>query len=181
MADEAEGDPMTTGNETSGRGRSDAAPARQLAIASPAELAVRLGRELSPYEVDEDGWSDLHFAAALSAVDAAQRLLLAGAAVDARLAADGRPLGARLVETLSACGLGWLGGWRRTGCTPLHVAVAAGAESVVRILLAGGADPDAVDTRSATPLHYAARGASLPKARRAASPCRVVARVDDWR
>ena len=146
---------MTTGNETSGRGRSDAAPARQLAIASPAELAVRLGRELSPYEVDEDGWSDLHFAAALSAVDAAQRLLLAGAAVDARLAADGRPLGARLVETLSACGLGWLGGWRRTGCTPLHVAVAAGAESVVRILLAGGADPDAVDTRSATPLHYA--------------------------
>ena len=155
---------MTTGNETADRAGTGAATARQTTVASPAGLAVRLGRELSPFEVDDDGWTDLHYAAALSARESARSLLLAGPAVDARLAPDGRPLGAQLLETLSACGLGWLGGWRRTGCTPLHVAVAAGAEPVVRVLLDGGAEPDAEDTRSATPLHYAARAAGLPVA-----------------
>ena len=153
---------MTAGNETWDRRRSRTATPRQPGSVSPAGLAVRLGRELSPLTADGDGWTDLHFAAALSAPASARWLLLAGAAVDARLGADGRPLGAALRERPSACGLGWFAGWRRTGCTPLHVAVAAGAEGVVRVLLAGGADPDAVDTRSATPLHYAARGAGLP-------------------
>ena len=156
---------MTTGNETADRAGTGAATARQPTVASPAGLAVRLGRELSPFEVDDDGWTDLHYAAALSARESARSLLLPGPAVDARLAPDGRPLGAQLLETLSACGLGWLGGWRRTGCTPLHVAVAAGAEPVVRVLLDGGADPGTPRTRGRPRrCTTAARGAGLPVA-----------------
>lgn len=82
--------------------------------------------------------------AALSADESARSLLLAGAAVDARLAADGLPLGAELRETLSACGLDWFGGSRRTWSMPLHVAVAAGADEVVQIPAAHGTHrPDA--------------------------------------
>lgn len=49
---------MTTGNETSNRARTAAATTRQPAIASPSELTVRLGRELSPFAADDNGWTD---------------------------------------------------------------------------------------------------------------------------
>ena len=152
---------MSAGNETADRAGTDTAPSRPPTTASPSELTVRLGRELSPFAADDNGWTDLHYAAVLSADESARSLLLSGAAVDARLAADGLPLGGALRETLSACGLDWFSGWRRTGSTPLHVAVAAGAEGVVQVLLAGGADPDATDTRLVAPLYYAARGAGM--------------------
>ena len=70
---------MTIGNETAGRARPGAAPARRPAIASPAGLAARLGRELSPFEADDNGWTDRHYAAALSAPESARSLLAAGA------------------------------------------------------------------------------------------------------
>lgn len=108
------------------------------------------------FAADENGWTDLHHAAALTAPDLARRLLAAGVAVDARLRVDGRRLSAPLRAALAACGQDRFDAWRRTGCTPLHPAVPAGTHEVVPVLLEGGADPDAVDTQSATPLHSAA-------------------------
>ena len=118
--------------------------------------AGRRERCAVPVAADENGWTDLHFAAALNAPDLARRLLAAGAPVDARLHVDGHPLSAPLRAVLAACGQDRFDAWRRTGCTPLHLAVLAEARDVVPVLLEGGADPDAVDTQSATPLHFAA-------------------------
>ena len=60
-----EGDhPMSDGNKNAGREALPAEPQRP-SITSPAELAVHLGRELSASAVDDNGWTDLHYAAAL--------------------------------------------------------------------------------------------------------------------
>lgn len=71
--------------------------------------------EADPDEADEDGWSALHAAAVFDRPDVVQRLLSAGATVDAR--SDG-------------------------GFTPLLNAARA-SPPVLRALLAAGADPDA--------------------------------------
>ncbi len=48
------------------------------------------------------------------------------------------------------------------GRSPLHYAAAAGAVRAVRILLAGGAQPNLADGTGRTPLHYTRR--ALPAA-----------------
>jgi len=45
--------------------------------------------------------------------------------------------------------------WLYVGDTPLHLAAAAERPSVARVLLEQGADPNAINRRGATPLHYA--------------------------
>ena len=81
------GSPMSDGNRNAGREALPAGPERP-SITSPAELAVHLGRELSASAVDDNGWTDLHYAAALDWPAVARVLLGAGARLDARLRAD---------------------------------------------------------------------------------------------
>jgi ankyrin repeat protein len=80
---------------------------------------------------NSDGWSPLHVAARHDAANAASELLAAGASVDL-LSAD------------------------RARSTPLHVAVESGAEETCRLLLRGGADPNALRRGRETPLMLAA-------------------------
>ena len=151
---------MSNGNKNAGRELAPVGPGRRPSITSPAELAVHLGRELSASAVDGNGWTDLHYAAALDWPALARALLAAGAPLDARLRTDGEPLDPRLLRTLSSCGQDEFNRLLRTGATPLHIASAADACEVVAVLLEGGADPDVADATSATPLHYAAAGRS---------------------
>ena len=151
---------MSDGNRNAGREALPAGPERP-SITSPAELAVHLGRELSASAVDDNGWTDLHYAAALDWPAVARVLLGAGARLDARLRADRVLLGPGLLSTLSGCGQDRFTRFLRTGATPLHIAAFAGACEVVAVLLrGGGADPDDADARTARPLHYAAAGHS---------------------
>lgn len=46
--------------------------------------------------------------------------------------------------------------------TPLHLAAASGQEQIVRVLLAKGADKDALNSKGRTPLHLAVESAHLP-------------------
>jgi uncharacterized protein len=84
-----------------------------------------------------DGWTALHLAAFFGQLDAAVRLLEAGA----RLAAVSR---------------------NSLANTPLHAAVAGGHSDVSAFLIARGADVNAADAGSHTPLHIAAENGQLP-------------------
>ena len=147
---------MDTRNEDAERAVPPVAPPRRRSITSPAELAAHLGRDLSALAADDDGWTDLHYAGALGCPAVVWALLSDGAPANARLRTDGAHLGPQLLDTLRRCGQQRFNRWRRTGTTPLHVAVIAEAGEVVAALLEGGANPDTADAESATPLHYAA-------------------------
>lgn len=83
-----------------------------------------------------DGWTALHLAAFFGQLEAATRLLEAGA----RLTAVSRnPL----------------------ANTPLHAAVAGGHSDVSVLLIARGADVNAIDSGRHTPLHIAAENGQL--------------------
>ena len=93
--------------------------------------------------VDDAGWTLLHVACQLRHVDEVERLLEAGAEVNARLHADS-PI------------------WPRD--TPLHMVVRGFSQSseveeqkkkIIRTLLEHGADVDAVNSKGTTPLHLA--------------------------
>jgi cytohesin len=80
-----------------------------------------------------DGWAALHVAARHDAARAVAALLAAGAPVDS-VTADG------------------------TRRTPLHIAVERGSEEACRLLLRGGADPNARRQDGMTPLMLAGAG-----------------------
>ena len=66
-------------DENRNAGREAAAPADGAPPAvSPEQLAAHLGRELSASAVDGNGWTDLHYAAALDCPATARALLAAG-------------------------------------------------------------------------------------------------------
>ncbi len=115
-----------------------------------------LGREVHPFAKDDNGWTDLHYAAALNFPALAARLLDAGTNVDARLNDDSGPLSDELKKRLKALGK------RRTsnrfkGGTPLHIAAWSNAHEVAVLLLGRGADASAKNNNGSTPLHWVAR------------------------
>ena len=88
--------------------------ARTSDAAAEQELARLLGRPLSANAVDDTGWTDLHYAAALNLPRLATTLLAAGAGVAAAtIKSDREPLGDRVQAVLlSFCCSGWLpGAW----------------------------------------------------------------------
>ena len=117
-----------------------------------------LGRAWSASHVGENGWTDLHYAAALNRPDLVRRLLDAGAAIDARLPDHGERFSESLRQTLEAFGFpGTFDDWILAGETPLYLAAGySNSVEVVDLLLARGANLEAVDSDGNTPLHYAA-------------------------
>jgi uncharacterized protein len=111
-----------------------------------------------------DGWTPLHLAAFFGRLAAAERLLVAGADVQAisRNALRNTPLHAAtagghadiallLIDRSANVQVADAGGH-----TPLHIAAEAGLVPVVKALLERGADPHAVDAEEKTPLSRAA-------------------------
>ena len=105
-------------------------------------LAEKLGREFSPEAVGENGWTDLHYAAALELPGLAKELVERGTEVDVRLDESGEQLGDDLKRTLRELGLG-VDYWTSDGDTLLHVAVWHDAPSAARYLMEQGADVNA--------------------------------------
>ena len=134
-----------------------AAPSADLDIGTLREV---LGRTPSPIAVDENGWTDLHWAAALNLPELAEALLDAGADVAAPIKADGEPLSERLQQSLRELDL--LPKLRRRGYLPLHIAAFNGAWESATLLIARGANIHAKASHNGhTPLHAAAYGNAL--------------------
>lgn len=119
-------------------------------------LSALLDRDLSAFYRDENGWSDMHYAALFNLPEAVSALVDRGADVDAGLSRDGARFGVRLRRMLAARGLGDFDEWSRDGETPLHLAAWIDARAAVERLLESGADVNARTPYGWTPLHYAA-------------------------
>lgn len=128
-----------------------------LADLDVGRLQEVLGRHPSPTAVDENGWTDLHWAAALNQPELARALIDSGADVGAELHDDGEPLSDRLKQSMSEVGLDL--NFSRRGYHPSHIAAFADATETLTALFAAGA---AVNTKAAnngwTPLFAAASG-----------------------
>lgn len=108
------------------------------------DLKRRLRREPSSTAVDEhNGWTDLHYAAALDLPELARGLLADGMPADIRLTDNSCPLGPNLKRTLHDLGAD-LSSWGSTGDTPLHIAADQDARHVAAVLIEHGADVDAI-------------------------------------
>ena len=124
-----------------------------------ADLEARLGRPVSALASDDNGWTDLHYAAALNLPGLAERLVGEQAPVDAQAYADREPFTDDLQVRLQALGVTMdFDDFTRRGQTPLQVAAYAGAFDVVMTLLGQGADVHMRDSIGHTSLHQAAYG-----------------------
>ena len=120
------------------------------------ELSEMLGRPLSPSRGDDNGWTDLHYAAALNLPDVVTQLVNRGANVNARIHNDGIRLGYQLRQILRRRLAETFDRWTRDGETPLHIAAIVGAQHAASALVERGAAVDARTEFRWTPLHYAA-------------------------
>jgi ankyrin repeat protein len=112
---------------------------------------------------DEQGWTPLHYAAAIGD----RRLVRGLVAADADV---------RAASTREACiDSGGSGKCFAAGTTPLHAAAEEGRADIVALLLRHGADVNAADERGETALHVAARAApGTAEERRAADVVRAL-------
>ena len=152
------GDPHRS-DDRAGQSPDDATGKVQPAIFPDVDvgnLREVLGREPSPTVVDENGWTDLHYAAALNLVDLAEALFDAGADTAARLKDDGKALSDRLKRSLSELGLE-SNVFGRDGYQPLHVAIFYDAGETAEFLIDRGVDINAKDKDGRTPLDLARR------------------------
>ena len=119
------------------------------------KLAKLLGRGFSPNAKDENGWTDLHYAAVLNLPGLASALLEAGADPNAKSKSDDEAYSDRSKSILSQFGID-AGNQVRVGAVPLRDAAWSNAHSAAAILLAYGAKVDVQTTWGDTPLHAAA-------------------------
>ena len=131
-----------------------AAPLADLDVGKLREV---LGRSLSPTAVDENGWTDLHWAAVLNLPELAVGLLEAGADVSAQIRSDQNPVSDSLKRSLNAFGFDTELFWK-TGGTPLHYAAGWNAYEVAGLLIERGADIRAENNKGSTPLHFVGHG-----------------------
>ena len=115
-------------------------------------------RWLSPTAVDENGWTDLHYAAMLNMPDVVEALIDAGMAADVRLKGGSLPFSDALEGTLAALGHGEaFRGWNADSETPLMIAVEAGSLEAAVALTERGADINAKNDHGDTALHLRCR------------------------
>ena len=118
------------------------------------DLRKNLRREPSPFEADENGWTDLHYAAALNQSKLAEALVNSGANVSAQLGNDGKPLSTQLHQVLDDLKVAT--NFTRQGYEPLHIAALNNALGVAAVLIESGADVHAKSEKGTIPLHLAA-------------------------
>jgi len=134
------------------------------ALGRMSDLESAVARPGTPNAYAYDGWTPLHLAAFFGRRPAAERLIGAGAPLDAvsRNSIRNTPLHAATAGNHPEVALLLISHGADVsardagGHTPLHIAAENGLLDVVNALLARGADPLAVDAEDRTPLARAA-------------------------
>lgn len=125
------------------------------------QFFVLLNRKPSINAVDENGWTDLHWAAAMDLPGIALSLVNAGANVDETTKTDEKLFTRKLRAHLNRADTGFSWNvWRRYGDTPLHIAALTNSRKTADVLINDGAFVNADNTQGETPLHYAIWGKS---------------------
>ena len=144
--------------------RKQAEAASQSKLEAERSRFVRVvGRQPSANFTDANGWTDLHYAAAVNLPSLAKRLLESGAKVDVRLKSDSEPFTDELKATLRRFGKNY-DGWKRYGETPLHITPYSNAIATATLLVERGAAVNAKNDYGSTPLHNAARNNAVATA-----------------
>ena len=140
-----------------------AAKKRPQAISGAERFRKVLGRDPSPTASDENGWTDLHYAAALNLPELVEVLVRSGAGVATPIKSDRRPISDSLKRTLKRLKLQFDSSIpgkevipiERFGQQPLHLATIYNARESLTKLLELGANVNAKDGVGLTALHYA--------------------------
>ena len=107
-------------------------------------------------EGDENGWTPLHWAAALNNPDALVELLLKGADPNARAKGDGSRLGDSAFRVFNEFGMGrFFDEWLNEADPVLMAAVYSDNPNVIAALIRSGADVNSSSSNLVTPLHEA--------------------------
>ena len=118
------------------------------------KLSDLLGRSFSAHAADENGWTDLHYAALLNLPEVVEALLSQGADVEARTADDDETFSDALIQRLRTLGQR-IESWKRIGYPPLYLAAVKNAREAAAALIAGGADVNGVAGNGHAILHIA--------------------------
>ena len=119
------------------------------------KIEFLLETELHPFWVDENGWTQMHWAAAADDSESALRLLEIGATpniTDNSNESDFSDKGKQRFKLLGQ----EKDNWKNNGYTPLLVALGFGSHMVASILIANSAEVNAKNKSGWTPLHIAA-------------------------
>ena len=125
-----------------------------------------LGRTPSTIAEDENGWTDLHWAAALNLPETVKKLVQAGMSVDISMKADQKQfsiaLRQKLVQVKSAEYIAQhIREVGRVGASPLHIAALMNSQEAAQMLIDQGARVNQTTIMNETPLFYAISGMSI--------------------
>ncbi len=120
-------------------------------------LTTVLGRSPAGEATDQNGWTDLHYAAFLDMGDLVDDLVDGGGNPNKQTIADEEQISDSVVEALNSLSGRRLSKTQRLARAPLHYAAESDAESAAMRLIARGADINLRDSRRESPLHIATR------------------------
>ncbi len=122
------------------------------------DFVALLGREPSADAVDENGWTDLHWAAVLNKPNLAKILIDEGIDITVRMKADNKNVSNKLIADLNRVTDSDLPFeiFKRRGQVPLYFAANSNSVEVAKLLIDQGADVSVRDNKGRTPIHSAA-------------------------
>ena len=125
-----------------------------------------LGREPSITAEDENGWTDLHWAAALNLPETVKKLVQAGMSVNMSMKADQKLFSTALRQDLTQVNSAiyiaqHIQAVGRVGASPLHIAALMNSQEAAQVLIDLGARVNQTTIMNETPLFYAISGMSI--------------------